>query len=372
MELKSTQAVVADVAREGCTIQQDLIIRRDMVELEDRLCEYVDAPHCISVESATTGLLLALKAAEIEPGDTVLCTPFSYFATADIIALAGGVPMFVDINPNTFNIDPFCLEYVIGKCIRTRQPVPRALITADLFGLPCNYQAVEEICERYGILLIEDMAQSFGATFQGKRAGSFGRMAVASFFPTKPLGELGEGGAVFCHSAQDAQRLQSLRRQIGTGGVSGSGSHLGTIQASLVQEKLGIFDQELQRRRAVDEQYRKRLEGIVRMQFVGEGHVSACTQFVLSLKNGAARDSMKDCLQRNHIPSYTLEPEPGRQRPWSGADKVALVNAQSVAQKLVGVPIHPYLSSKVVHYICDCIVEEIDKAEADQPQKITL
>jgi dTDP-4-amino-4,6-dideoxygalactose transaminase len=329
-----------------------------MTELEAQLCGYIGAPHSVSVASATTGLLLALKAAGIENGAGVLCTNFSYFATAEIIELAGGRPVFVDINPNTYCMDPYCLEYVIGKHIRRGAPLPKALIAADLFGLPASYDALEEICEKHGVLLIEDMAQSFGATCKGRKTGSFGRMAVASFFPTKPLGELGEGGAVFCHSARDAERLRSLRRVIGMGECA-----LGSVQAGLAAEKLDSFDVELARRRVVAEHYRRRLTGAVKLQQIPDGCQSAYTHFSIALKNARQRESMAERLQLCNIPCSMFELSPMERREGTPFDKATLINAQSIAQRVLLIPMHPYLSAHVVDYICDCILGEVEEVD---------
>jgi dTDP-4-amino-4,6-dideoxygalactose transaminase len=330
-----------------------------MTELETRLCAYIGAPYSVSVGSATTGLLLALKAAGIKDGAGVLCTNFSYFATADVIELAGGQPVFVDINPNTYCMDPYCLEYVVGKYARRELPIPKALIAADFFGLPASYGALEEICGKHGILLIEDMAQYFGATCKGRKTGSFGQMAVASFFPTRPLHELGEGGAVFCHTARDADRLRSLRRVLGS-----TGSSLDTVQASIAAEKLGSFDQELARRRAVAEHYRRRLDGAVKLQQITEGCQSACTHFAIALKSARLRESLMERLLLRHIPCSVFELSPPGRREASSFDKAALVNAQSVAQRILLIPMHPYLSARVVDYICDQILEEVGAVEA--------
>lgn len=341
---------------------QSNVMGKDMAGLEARLCEYVGVPHCVGVESATTGLLLALKALDIGPGDSVLCTSFSYFATAEIVALTGAEPILVDINPNTYNIDPYCLEYVVGKCVRTGQPVPKALIAVDLFGLPCNYEALEEICQRRGIHLIEDMAQSFGATFQDRKAGSFGRLAVASFFPAKPLGELGEGGVVFCSGEKDLHRLQALRRKVHLSHrqqtLYNTGSGLDAIQATVVADKLDSFHIDLVARRKVAAQYRKRFSGIVKMQQVGEDYESAYTQFAISLEGPEARARLVDFLHERHIPGYIFEPSPlCRREDAQDWGKVALVNARTCAQKILSLPVHPYLSGRVVDYICDSVLE---------------
>lgn len=353
--------------------EQDGSAPRDMAELEQKLSEYVQVPYCVSVESATTGMLLALKALGIGRDDVVMYTSFSFFATADIIALAGAVPMLVDVNPNTYNVDPYCLEYMIGKCIRTHKKLPKALIAVDLFGLPCNYQALEEICGRNEMYLIEDMAHSFGATYQGKRAGGFGRMAVASFFPSAPLAELGEGGAVFCHTEQEACRLKSLRsrvrfmeRQRAPHRIAG---HLDMVQATVVAEKLERFDFEMECRREVATYYKERLGNAVRFQQVGELCESACTQFVIALKDHAERDGMLRYLEARQIPCHVFEPSPLSHRNRDALGRAGMVNAKAISEKLLVLPMHPYLSRRAMDYICDCVLrgqrELRDEKEAE-------
>lgn len=367
MNLQLSHIETEEQLQEGvqASVQQDLDIRRDVELLEQKLCEYTGIAHCVSVESATTGLLLALKTVGVGSGDLVLCTSFSYFALTEIIQLAGAEPMLVDINPNTFNIDPYCLEYVITKCIRNRQPVPKALIAVDLFGLPCNYEALEEICSKYGIHLIEDMAQSFGATVSERYAGSFGRMAVASFFSSKPVDEMGEGGAIFCHTPQDAHRLQSLRKKVyltgNTQAANRTGSYLNSIQASIVYKKLETFDKELESRRICAAHYRERLQDTVKVQSIGSGYQSAFTQFVIALNDEDMRDYVAEFLRGARIPCQIYEPSPlpcrEEQKDWG---KVTLLNAKAVSRKILALPIHPYLNRRVVDYMCDKILEAVD------------
>lgn len=339
--------------------------------LEQQLCEYVGVPYCVSMQSASMGLLFALKALDIGAGDSVLCTSFSYFAVSELIKLAGANPVMVDINPNTYNIDPFCLQYVIGKCRRSKQPIPKALIAVDLFGLPCNYDALEEICAENDIDIIEDMAHSFGASFNGKRAGSFGRVAVASFFPAQPREALGDGGAVFCQSVEDERRLKSLRRTVGEDGENNGwmqwqGGSIDSIQTSMVAEKLAMLDREIGRRRTVAQWYRERLDGRVRLQQVGDGYESAYSQLAVSMQTTAQRDSMIDWLISHHIPSHKYKPSPlpciERDEDWS---RVVLVNAKAVSQKLISLPMHPFLSKRVVNFICDKILEKLDSDQVE-------
>lgn len=328
----------------------------ELARLESKLAGYVGANFCTASASGTSGMIMALEAAGVREGDSVLCTSFSYFATAEIILLAGAVPMLVDTNPNTFNIDPFCLEYVLGKCSRTHREPPRALVASDIFGLPCNYIALQEICDKHGVALIEDMSQSFGAEYSGRKAGSFGRFAVASFFPARPLGGLGEGGCVFCRDQGDAQLLRELRAQSGAGA-------LGSVQASVIGEKLKSFDRELARRQIVAARYCDNFEGYVKVQQVGPDYISAYTQFIIALADEAQRERVQDSLAEMSIPC-SVPHSALRAKPSGGEwERVVLQNTQSAASRLLSLPMNPYLSNHVIDYISECVMLTVENNE---------
>lgn len=329
---------------------------RELVRLERRLANYVGTPYCVLTSSGTAGLLTALKAVGVNDGDGVMCTSFSFFATAEIITLAGAEPVLVDINPNTFNIDPYCLEYVLKKCERTRQPLPKALIAADLFGLPCDFDAINEICKRYGIEVIEDMSGAFGASYKGKKTGNFGRFSVASFFPARPLGGIGDGGGIFCRTREDARMLEHLRGD-------SENQPYDFVQASIVNEKLSGYSAELSRRQLVAARYRDNLKGVVKVQLVEDEYISAYTQFVIALADEKQREAVIDALHDKHVPSSILHCTQRAHPIEKDWERVVLTNTQHAAQRLLAIPMHPHLSVHVIDYVSKCIIQTVKSTE---------
>lgn len=331
--------------------------RRELGELEYRLAKYVGTPYCVLTTSGTAGLLTALRASGIKDGDRVMCTSFSFFATAEIIALAGAVPVLVDTNPNTFNIDDFCLEYVLKKCKRTRQPMPKALVAADLFGLPCDFDKIEKICAENNITLIEDMSGAFGASYKGRKTGSFGRFSVASFFPARPLGGIGDGGGIFCRTKEDKKLIASL-----VGGEEEKNA-FDFVEASVISEKLNSYSDELSRRQLIAARYRDNFKGYVKVQQVDEDYISAYTQFVIALENGEQREQVMEALREKRVPCSILhctQRERPAERDW---ERVVLANSREAAQRLLAIPMHPYLSIRVVDFISECIMETVEKTD---------
>ena len=235
------------------------IMGPEVYELEERLADYVGSKYCISCSSGTDALLIPLIAKGIGPGDAVITTPFTYIATAEVISLLGAEPVFVDIYPQTFNMNPSGIEIAIEHAKR-KGLNPKAIIPVDLFGLPARYRLIEEIAKEYDLFIIEDAAQGFGGSIRGQKAGTFGHVAATSFFPAKPLGCYGDGGAIFTDDEDLARIIRSIR-------VHGSGSdkyenvriglngRLDTFQAAILLEKLAIFDDELQLRNKVSDYY---------------------------------------------------------------------------------------------------------------------
>jgi UDP-2-acetamido-2-deoxy-ribo-hexuluronate aminotransferase len=287
---------------------------RDVAELERGLCEYVGAPHCVAVGSAAAGLLMALRASGVGGGAEVVYTGLGEPGTAGIIRLAGGTPVLADAHPGTLCIDACRLENALARENRR----PKALVAADVFGLLPDYDALEALCARRDIALIEDMGESLGAAAGGRRAGTFGRMAV---------GALGENGIIFCHGEEDAARLRSLRCALAP--EYGAPDE---VRTSIGLAKLAALDLELARRRAVAARYSERLAGHVGLQELPDGCESACARFAILTGSAALRDAMAERLARCRIPCEVLgTPE----------------------ERLLLLPIHPYLSRRVVDYICD-------------------
>ena len=207
---------IADVLEHG-----GYIMGPEIAELESRLSAYCGVKHAVSCANGTDALVLALRALGIGPGDAVFTTPFTFFATAEAIILAGARPVFADIDPRTFNLNPGALEQAIRRTEEEGKFRPRAVITVDLFGLPADYDAIEPLCERHGLDLIDDAAQGFGGEIRQRRAGAFGRVATTSFFPAKPLGCYGDGGAIFTDDAALADLLQHEQLRWGEAGCRG-------------------------------------------------------------------------------------------------------------------------------------------------------
>lgn len=338
----------------------ELILHREVLTLEQRLARWVKAGHCLAVSDGAGGMALALRAAGVLPGERVLCAALGCALPVQGMLLAGASPVFVDVNPNTYTIDPYCLERALDKLHRMGEPVPPALIATDLFGAPCSYPALEEICRERGISLIEDLSGAFGAQLDGRLAGSFGRFAVASFATPSPLAELG-GGAVFCRRAQDAQRLRALRRggerQI-PGELSSPG--MGSADAFLVGARLEGSARQTEQRRRVADIYRAALGDRLRMQQLIPGAKSACSQLVVALPPSCSRSRVTARLREQSIP--VSAPFCGMQRDHSDWNRVMLVHAFSLADRLLSLPIHPYLSAHLTEHIAHCLLQAMDSS----------
>ncbi|MFC0117863.1 DegT/DnrJ/EryC1/StrS family aminotransferase [Pseudoalteromonas xiamenensis] len=269
------------------------IMGPEVAELEEKLADYVGVKHAITCANGTDALTLVMMALDIKQGDAVFCPTFTFFATAEVVAYEGATPVFVDSNEDTFNICPIDLEKQIQKVIAEGKLTPKAIIAVDLFGLPANYPEIQRIATQYGLKLIEDAAQGFGGEINGKRAGSFGDIATTSFFPAKPLGCYGDGGAIFTNNDDYAQLIKSLRVH-GKGKDKydniriGMNSRLDTIQAAVLLEKLVAFPQELTNRNIAAEKYHSELKEQYKTPVVPAGYVSSWAQYTLVAEDRAA------------------------------------------------------------------------------------
>ncbi|MBS9995008.1 DegT/DnrJ/EryC1/StrS family aminotransferase [Vibrio alginolyticus] len=262
------------------------IMGPEVFELEERLAEYVGVKHAITCANGTDALTLAMMALDIKEGDAVFCPTFTFFATAETIAFANATPVFVDSEESTFNICPVDLEKRIQRVITEGKLVPKAIVSVDLFGLPANYVEIEAIAKKYDLKLIEDAAQGFGGTLNGKMAGAFGDIATTSFFPAKPLGCYGDGGAIFTNNDDYAALLRSLRIH-GKGSDKydnvriGVNSRLDTIQAAILLEKLAEFSVELGARERLAESYAKQYAEQFIVPKLPQGYTSSWAQYTL-------------------------------------------------------------------------------------------
>lgn len=281
------------------------IMGPEVEELERNLAEYVGVKHAITCANGTDALQLCMMVLDIKPGDAVFCPTFTFFATAEAPAFFGATPIFVDANPTTFNICPLDLERSIQDVIEEGKLQPKAIIAVDLFGLPANYPEIEKIAQKYNLKLIEDAAQGFGGEINGKKAGSFGDIATTSFFPAKPLGCYGDGGAVFTNNDDYADLLRSFRVH-GKGNDKydniriGMNSRLDTIQAAILIEKLKEFPTELKNRNRIAKLYDSIISKKIVRPFVPENYVSSWAQYTLKVDN---RDSLITALKNEGVPS---------------------------------------------------------------------
>lgn len=326
------------------------ILGPEVKELEEKLSDYVGVKHAIGVANGTDALQLALMALDIGPGDAVFTTTFTFFATAEVISLMGAHPVFVDIDEQTYNIDPELLDQAIGQTVAEGKYTPKAIIAVDLFGLPAEYAAISVIAEKHGLKVIEDAAQGFGGSINGKMAGSFGDIATTSFFPAKPLGCYGDGGAVFTNNDELAERIISLR--VHGKGVDkydnvriGLNSRLDTIQAAILLEKLAEFPKELELRQIVAENYRASLHNQFYVPYVPDGYVSSWAQYTIHPMEGTREEYMAQ-LKEIGIPTaiyYGKNMHEQTAFASLGYQADDLPVAHKMASTVFSLPMHPYL-----------------------------
>ncbi|HBW17002.1 MAG TPA: aminotransferase DegT [Desulfovibrio sp.] len=329
------------------------IMGPEVRELEQRLAAYIGSAHCVTCASGTDALMLPLMAEGVGPGDAVITTSFTFIATAEVISLLGARPVFVDIEADTWNISPRAVQ----ECLANWNPGwgrPRAIIAVDIFGLPAAAVELRRIADEHGLLLIEDAAQSFGASLDGKRAASFGHYAATSFFPAKPLGCYGDGGAVFCAHAEQAARLDSLRvHGKGTDKYDnvriGVNSRLDTLQAAIVLAKLDYFDEELAARQQVAQTYAAALAELgdrAILQNISVGAVSAWAQYSLLASDGSVRAAAQEILKSAGIPTAVYYPKPLHlQTAFAhlGYRAGDLPVCENVCSRIFSLPMHPYM-----------------------------
>ena len=328
------------------------IMGPEVFELEKKLAAYVDTKYCISCSSGTDALLMSLMAKKVGSGDAIITSPFTYIATAEAIQLTGATPVFVDIESNTYNINFALLEDAIKNAIK-KNLSPKGIIPIDLFGLPANYNKIENIAKKYNLFILEDAAQSFGSEINGKNSCSFGSIAATSFFPAKPLGCYGDGGAIFTNDDDLADKLISIR--VHGSGVDkydnirlGLNGRLDTLQAAVLLEKLEILDEEIIKRNNIAKYYSNRLSDNYKTPFIPEGYVSAWAQYSIILDDRLDRTSLINYLSRHDIPSMIYYKIPLHlQKVFSGLgyDKGDFPISESCSKSILSIPMHPYLEN---------------------------
>lgn len=323
------------------------ILGPEVVEVETALAAFCGAQFCISCASGTDALALVLMAKEIKPGDAVFVPAFTFVATAEVVAWLGATPVFVDVLPDTFTIDPRSLEAAIADAPR-RGLVPKAVIPVDLFGQPADYREIEPIAEAAGLFVLADAAQSFGAALDGRPVGAIGSASATSFFPAKPLGCYGDGGAVFTDDGELAARIQSLRvHGQGTDRYDnvriGMNGRFDTLQAAILIEKLGIFEDEIAARQRIAARYSEALCSVARVPVLLEGATSVWAQYTILLGN---REAVAAACAAAGVPTAIYYPLPlSRQigyRHYPSAPGGVPVS-EDLSGKVLSLPMHPYL-----------------------------
>ncbi len=349
---------ILDVAASGA-----YIMGAQVKELEKQLADYVGTRHCISCASGTDALTLALKAWGIKQGDAVFVPDFTFFASTEAVSLEGATPVFVDIDSRTFNIDPTDLENKIETTIQKGDLTPKAIITVDLFGLPANYPAIRRIADNHSLLILEDGAQSFGGAVNGKRCCSFGDISTTSFFPSKPLGCYGDGGACFTNNDEWATLINSYRMH-GKGSSKynnvriGMNSRLDTIQAAILRVKLRAFAGELAAVNKAATEYTARLADMVETPIVPDGFLSSWAQYTIKLNNKTERDGLQAHLKKQGIPSMVYYPTPiHRQTAYRnlGIPESDCPVSCKLCDTVLSLPIHPYISLEEIDKVCNAI-----------------
>lgn len=343
IDLKAQQNRIKDKIDAG--IQNVLthgqyILGPEVIELEEKLASYVGAKHCITCANGTDALQIAQMAFGIGPGDEVITPGFTYIATAETVALLGAKPVYVDVNPKTYNLDVEKLEAAIT-------PRTKAIIPVSLYGQCADFDAINAVATKYGIPVIEDAAQSFGATYKGRKSCNLSTVACTSFFPSKPLGCYGDGGAIFTNDDE----LAKVIRQIARHGQDkryhhirvGVNSRLDTLQAAILLPKLEILDDEMQARQKVAEIYNQLFSqaGINTTPFVESYNTSAWAQYTIQVDS---RVEVQEKLKAQGIPTAVHYPIPLNKQPAVADVGVMLPIGDAIAEKVMSLPMHPYLT----------------------------
>jgi UDP-2-acetamido-2-deoxy-ribo-hexuluronate aminotransferase len=336
------------------------ILGPEVRELEERLAARTGAKYCISCASGTDALLLSLMALGIQPGDEVVTAPFTFFATGEMIALVGAIPVFADIDPATYNLDPEKLEAAIT-------PRTRAIMPVSLYGQPANMDAINAIAARHKLPVIEDAAQSFGALYKGRHSGNLSTIGCTSFFPSKPLGCYGDGGACFTNDQELATAMYELRNhgqdrryhhtRIGING------RMDTIQAAVLLAKLDVFDDELLARNEAADRYSALLKGIVATPTIAPDSTSAWAQYTIEVDD---REVVEKALREAAIPTAVHYPtalhlQPvfaalSQERGWR---KGSFPNSEKAADRVISLPMHPYQAPADAARVCNALQEAL-------------
>ena len=355
-----------DSAIESVLSEAHFIGGEEVRQLEKRLAEYVGRKHCISCGSGTDALQLVFMAYQIGTGDAVFCPDMTFIASIEPAVMLGAVPVFCDIEPDTYNLSPQSLENHIRMVIEEGKVKPRAVVAVDFLGNPANFEEIEKICDKYNLILIEDAAQATGASYKGKKCSSFGDIATTSFFPSKPLGCFGDGGAVYTDNDQIAELIRSLKVH-GKGAKGkydnvriGMNSRLDTIQAAILLAKLTVLDEEIEMRQKVAKRYYSAFDGRLQTPGITEGGISSYAQFCVLAKNGRQREKIITMMNQENIPSLLYYPNPLHSlKAFAPYPKDNMMNTRHYSECNFGLPFSPYLTEKDQEKVIDTVLNAI-------------
>ena len=340
-------------------------------ELEAQLAEYVGVKHCITCGNGTDAITLAMMALGIGEGDAVFVPDFTFFSSGECPAIVGATPIFVDVDQRTFNLDPIKLEQAIQTILNEGEYVPKAVVAVDLFGLPADFPAIKIICEKYGLLLLEDGAQGFGGSINGEMACSFGDIATTSFFPAKPLGCYGDGGAIFTDNDEWAALLRSLTVHGKSGNDKynniriGMNSRLDTIQAAILLPKFKAFaEYEIDAVNHAADRYTELFVGSgIITPVIPDSYVSSWAQYTVQLPIGIDRAKLVEHLKSKGIPAMIYYVKPMHLQGAFEGTRSAVADCtvtEQLCKTVLSLPMHPYLTDEEIEKIAYVINQNID------------
>lgn len=349
-----------DAAIQKVLMQTDFINGSAVRQLEQQLADYTGVRHCISCANGTDALQLALMAWEVGAGDAVFVPDFTFFSSGEVVPTVGAVPVFVDIDADTFNMSPESLETAIQYVIEQTDLHPKVIVAVDLFGQPADYGRISQIADKYHLLVLEDAAQGFGGSIGNRKACSFGDISTTSFFPAKPLGCYGDGGAVFTDNDAWAELIRSYKVH-GKGEDKydnvriGMNSRLDTLQAAVLMEKLAFFDEEVALCNQAADAYTSRLQDLVKTPVVREGMRSSWAQYAICLADAKQRKSVMDVLAAAGIPSaiYYKKPMHMQKAFEKYPSELNCRTAENICGQCLSLPMHPYLTEEDIDRVCE-------------------
>lgn len=346
------------------------IMGEEVKILEEKLAKYVGRKYCATCGNGTDALTIAMKVFEIKENDAVFVPSFTFYSTSEVVSLEGATPIFIDVDERTFNIDTHKLEKAIKKVIDEGKLNPKAIIPVDLFGQPANFPEILEIANKYNLKVIEDGAQGFGGSINGKKACSFGEISTTSFFPAKPLGCYGDGGAIFTDDEEMYKKILSIRIH-GKGSYKyenirvGLNSRLDTIQAAILLPKLEAFEKyELDERNKFAKIYSEKLKDVVKVPVILEGYISSYAQYTIILNNEEERNDLQAKLKEVGIPTMIYYPIPlHKQIVYNGYDfnLEELKVSENLCKCVLSLPMHPYMSEEQIETISNEIIKALKK-----------